>query len=118
MIRPPGRYRRAYKLFRLRADGTIGPLFINRHQVIPLGEWLPAKPHPTKGYQFRPYWHVAPAPFAPHLSLKNRIWMRVEIVNYHRFPRPHIQGGAWLLANWLRVLGPVKSGVDNQRNLR
>ena len=33
----------AYKLFRKRKDGTLGPLFINRKQVIVPNVWLPAK---------------------------------------------------------------------------
>ena len=28
---------KGFKLFRLRKDGTIGPLFINRKQVIEMG---------------------------------------------------------------------------------
>ena len=30
----------AYKLLKVRQDGTIGPLFINCRQVIPIGKWL------------------------------------------------------------------------------
>lgn len=37
---------RAYKLFRVRRDGTIGPLFINKKQRIPVGEWMCAEEHP------------------------------------------------------------------------
>ena len=44
---------KAYKLFKLRADGTLGPLFINRQQVVPIGEWLEAETHPTQGYAVR-----------------------------------------------------------------
>ena len=32
---------KAFKLLRMRRDGTIGSLFINRKQVIQLGVWMP-----------------------------------------------------------------------------
>lgn len=56
-----------YKLFRRRRNGTLGPLFINRRQVIPVGEWLDAEAHATRGYAYRPGWHATLRPAAPHL---------------------------------------------------
>lgn len=94
----------AWKLLRLRADKTLGPLFINRRQVIPLDQWLPAEDHPTEGYAHRPGWHAAPRPFAPHLSKRGRVWARVELRDYQRIKRPAIQGGSWFLAKWMKVL--------------
>jgi len=94
----------AYKLLRVRRDLSLGPLFINRQQVIPIGKWLKAEAHRTKGFAFRPGWHVAPRPVAPHLSLKKRLWCRVEIEDYTELKRPESQGGTWWLANWMRVL--------------
>lgn len=38
----------AYKLFRLRKDGTIGPPFINAKLRIPIDEWLQAETHHRK----------------------------------------------------------------------
>lgn len=103
---------KAYKILRVRRDGSLGPLFINRHQRIPLGQWLVAKDHPTKGFAHRPGWHCAPRPVAPHLKLHdNRVWMEVRVYDYRKLVRPHIQGGAWLLAKWMKVVGPVKGGV-------
>ena len=95
---------RAFKLLRLRRDDTLGPLFINRKQVIPLNVWLEAEDHPTKGYARRPGWHVAPRPHAPHLSTKGRVWCEVAIEDFTTFPRPASQGGAWLIAKRMRVL--------------
>jgi hypothetical protein len=97
----------AYKLLRLRRDGSLGPLFINKAQVIPLGEWLEAEDHPTKGYARRPGWHVAPKPSAPHLSAKGRRWMKVEIEDFDELPRPQSQGGMWFIAKRMRVLEQV-----------
>ena len=94
----------AYKLFRQRKDGTIGPLFINKKQVIPVGQWVAAETHPTKGYALRPGWHTTPEPEAKHLSIKNRVWKKVQIADYYKFDRPKHQGGYWLIANMIRVI--------------
>jgi len=97
----------AYKLLRVRRDGTIGPLFINRRQRIPVGEWLTAEEHATKGFAFRPGWHCTVRPEAPHLSTKGRVWYKVEILEYEKYNRPESQGGTWLLAQKMRVLEAV-----------
>jgi hypothetical protein len=94
----------AYKLFRRRADGTLGPLFCGRRQRIPIGRWLRAGVHPAKGLALRPGWHCVETPHAPHLSLRGRVWARVEIRGAKRLVRPASHGGAWLLARQMRVL--------------
>ncbi len=97
----------AYKLFKLRKNGTIGPLFINVRLVIDLGAWLEAEDHPTKGFAHRPGWHCGDTPEAPHLSERGRRWFKVEIKDFYRFPRPKHQGGEWLIAQRMRVLEEV-----------
>jgi len=92
-----------YKLIRLRSNGTLGPLFINRQLVIPIGEWLEAEAHLTKGYQFRPGWHILAKPHAPHLSPKGRVWCVVEFEDYEEIRRPDKQGGLWYLAKRMKV---------------
>lgn len=73
-----------YKLFRQRRDGTLGPLFINRSQVVPVGEWLCAEAHPTKGFAFRPGWHATLVPVAPHLRQGgDRVWAKVELDGWY-----------------------------------
>jgi hypothetical protein len=94
----------AYKLFRIRKNGSIGPLFINARQRIIMGEWLPAEDHPTKGYAHRPGWHATLKPVAPHLSEKGRVWFEIEIGEYRQFDRPQSQGGTWVLADRMRVV--------------
>lgn len=94
----------AYKLLRLRRDGTLGPLFINRRQVIPVGVWLNAEDHPTPGYAHRPGWHAAKDPVAPHLSKKGRVWARVQLSQAQELKRPASQGTTWLLARKMKVL--------------
>jgi len=96
-----------YKLLRKRKNGTLGPLFINRRQVIPIGEWLQAENHPTKGFAVRPGWHTTSNPEAPHLSMRDRVWMKVKIDDYEKIVRPKSQGGVWWLANQMKVLGAV-----------
>jgi len=94
----------AYKLFKLRKDGTLGPLFINRRQRIAVDEWLYAESHPTKGYTPRTGWHCTLEKKAPHLSEKGRVWAKVEVLDYTFYERPESQGGIWLLANKMKVL--------------
>lgn len=93
-----------YKLFRLRKNGTLGPLFINRRQVVPLGKWLDAEDHPTKGFAHRPGWHAGREKNAPHLSEKDRVWCKVLLQEVESFIRPTSQGGEWLLARRMRVV--------------
>lgn len=94
-----------YKLFRKRKrTGTLGPLFINRKQVVPIGVWLKAECHPTTGFKVREGWHATLEPTAPHLSTKGRVWCLCEAngVMYHH--RPSSQGGMWVTADKLKVL--------------
>lgn len=93
---------KAYKLFRVRKDGTLGSLFIHRRQVIPVGVWLKAEPHLTKGYAFRPGWHCFPDLKAPHLTLDGRKWFVVEVMDYQRFPT---RTGIWIVAQEMKVIG-------------
>ena len=107
-----------YKLFRLRKDGSLGPLFIGAKQRINLGEWMEAQDIPTQGYARRPGWHSGELPYAPHLSEKGRVWCECEvfdIVRYSRamrevprygwypFKRPSNQGGEWIISGNLKV---------------
>ena len=96
-----------YKLFRIRKDGTLGPLFINRKQRIVIGERLFAESHRTIGYAFRPGWHVCSSPSAPHLSLIGRTWYEVEIEDWQEHVRPANQGGLWFTANIMTVIKNV-----------
>jgi hypothetical protein len=94
----------AYKLFRQRKDGSLGPLFINRKQRIELHKTYPAEEHLTKGFAFRPGWHCCSEMKAPHLSKKERVWCKVEVNDYTEHQRPESQGGLWYTANSMKVL--------------
>jgi hypothetical protein len=98
---------RAYKLFRKMKDGSLSPLFINKKERIPHNEWLVAECHPTNGFAVRKGWHCTLSPVAPHLSTKNRVWVEVEIDDYEFYNRPESQGGTWVLAQRMKVLGEV-----------
>jgi hypothetical protein len=98
----------AYKLVRHRSDGTLSPLFINRKQVLPLGTWLEAEDHPTKGFAHRPGWHASVLPYAPHLKMalangERRVWVRLLVEDYVLHQRPRAQGGMWLIANRMLI---------------
>jgi hypothetical protein len=94
----------AYKLCRLTKNKKITSLFINNKNSLPFNIWLKAESHPTKGYKLRPFWHCTSKPYAPHLSEKERVWVKVEIKNYEKFERPESQGGLWFLAKNIKLL--------------
>jgi hypothetical protein len=97
-----------YKLFRVRRDGTLGSLFINRKQILQPGVLYRSKTYPTKGFAVRPGWHVCKEPYAPHLSMEGRRWYRVRFggdVQWHL--RPLSQGGLWYTVSNITILGPV-----------
>jgi hypothetical protein len=98
----------AYKLLRVRKNETLGPLFINRRQIIPVGTWLDAEDHPTKGYAHRKGWHCTLQPIAPHLSKKNRIWCKVSVKEMAKYKRPESQGGTWVLAQKMKIIKILK----------
>ena len=98
---------RAYKLFRCRKNGTLGSLFINRKAVLPLGVWMLAEDCETPKFKHRPGWHCTAKPEAPHLSPAGRRWFEVEISDFKTLEKPPAQGGTWLIANRLKILGPA-----------
>jgi hypothetical protein len=81
-----------YKLFEMRDDGKLFPLFIGNKQETPMNEWVPAEiieHHPN--FAHRPGWHLgATMPSAPWLmgidgTYKSqrgkrfkRVWCEVE----------------------------------------
>lgn len=94
----------AYKLVRKMKDGSLSPLFINKKVRLPSNEWMEAESHPTKGFAFRQGWHCTLTPSAPHLSTKNRVWIKVEIEDFEYYDRPESQGGTWVLAQKMKIL--------------
>ena len=100
---------RAYKLMSQKKDGLIYPLFINKSVPTKTGVWLEAECHPTKGFATRKGWHCCFTPLAPHLKkdLKNghkRVWVEVEVEDYTTYDRPESQGGAWVLADRMKIV--------------
>lgn len=81
-----------YKLFEMRNDGKLFPLFIGKTKETPMNEWIPAEiimEH--RGFAHRPGWHIgATMPSAPWLlgadgTYKSqrgkrfkRVWCKVE----------------------------------------
>lgn len=99
----------AYKLLKQRKDGSIGPLFINASMRIPVGVWLQAEDHPTKGFAHRPGFHCTLKPEAPHLkknpkSALPRVWAKVQVKDARKYNRPESQGGEWVLAQQMKVV--------------
>lgn len=99
---------KAYKLFKVRKNGTIGSLFIHSKDVLPLNTWLQAHCYPTNGFKVRPGWHSTPQPFAPHLSMKDRKWFLVDIKDVTEEMRPKSQGGLWFLSQQIKILKEIQ----------
>ena len=104
-----------YKLFRVKANGTITSLFINKLVELPLDEWLVAEDHLTEGYKHRPGWHCCLTPNTPHLSEKGRDWYCVEMRDVKEEKRPRSQGGVWYIAGSIKIIDKV--GPPNSRTL-
>lgn len=83
-----------YKLFEMRDDGKLFPLFIGKTKETPVNEWIPAEiVMEHKGFAHRPGWHIGSAiPSAPWLMSADgtyksqrgkrfkRVWCEVEYV--------------------------------------
>lgn len=108
----------AYKLFRVRKDGSIGSLFINARARLPIGKWMKGRNYPTKGFAVRPGWHATGQPKAPHLSMKGRAWFEVEVKNYKKLVRPESQGGVWYLAKDMRIIGKLDEATKIKQQQR
>jgi len=98
---------KAHKLVRLMKDGTLSSLFIGKRQRLSMGKWLEAECIPTKGFAVRPGWHCTKKPIAPHLSIKGRVWVQVDIEDYTELHRPISQGGVWYLANNMKIIKKI-----------
>lgn len=99
---------KAYKLLRIKKDGKLYPLFINKTVETPIGEWMQAEFHPTVGFQPRCGWHCCFQPIAPHLktelaSGEQRVWVECEVEDWESYDRPITQGGAWVLAQRMKI---------------
>ena len=106
----------AFKLMEIDNDGNLFPLFINKKDPLPLGKWMEAGCHPTKGFAVRPGWHCCSKIDAPHLKLRpqngrRRIWAKVQIQSYRSEQRPESQGGVWYLAKRMRITGVLPDAV-------
>lgn len=97
----------AYKLVRKLKDESLSPLFINKKSRVPIGVWIDAEEHPTRGYTTRKGWHCTLKPIAPHLSTKGRVWVKVKVKDTKLYNRPESQGGTWVLAQRMKVLGEI-----------
>lgn len=100
---------KAYKLLRIKKDRKLYPLFINKTVATPIGEWMQAELHPTKGFAPRKGWHCCFQPLAPHLKMElsngeQRIWVECEIEDWESYDRPESQGGAWCLAQRMKII--------------
>lgn len=105
---------KAYKLFNLRKDGTLHPLYVDKETIMPLHEWLKATPGPQMengkvhsklgGLAFRPGFHCTSIPLADHIGKKmnngklcqasNTVWCEVEMLAMYDYTTLAQQNGA------------------------
>jgi len=102
----------AYKLVRKMKDGQLSPLFINKKSRLPIGKWMEAEDHPTKGFAHRKGWHCTLSANAPHLKENpkggnKRVWVKVEVKRFLKYDRPESQGGTWVLADRMKILNEI-----------
>ena len=102
---------KAYKLVRVRKDGTLGPLFIDKGLDYVLNKWLTAKAVKTTGFAFRPGFHCCAEPSAPHLTKKDRVWCEVLVSGVTKHKRPESQGGLWYTAKKMKIV-KILSGTQ------
>lgn len=104
---------RAYKLLRVRPNGTVSPLFFERGKSLPIGVWIKATLGLVKkGFAPRSGFHTLAQPHAPHLNMElasgeRREFWEVEIKDYETFRRPDSQGGVWFLSNEMKLVKKV-----------
>lgn len=85
--------KRGWKLFEMRDDGKLFPLFIGKTKETPMNEWVKGEIIPTNKFSVRPGWHLSTTiPSAPWLmgadgTYKSqrgkrfrRVWCEVEYV--------------------------------------
>ena len=74
-----------YKLFEMDTNNNLYPLFIDKKTTCPIGKWIQAENHPTKGFAKRPGIHTGEICAAPWLmsadgtykSQRGKQWKRV-----------------------------------------
>jgi hypothetical protein len=111
------RSKHAYKLLRVRPDGSLGSLFFARKARLPTGKWLPAQNLHQKGFAYRPGWHACPWPVAPHLKMKlatgeTRAWFLVHLRQVTVHERDESQGGTWYTARQLKIIRRLEKKSD------
>ena len=109
----------AYKLVRKLKNGELSPLFINKKSRLVINKLYAAESHPTKGFKYRKGWHCCLKPLAPHLTIKDRVWVEVEIEERSStyYSRPESQGGKWVLAEYMIIKRELTdSEVENINN--
>lgn len=99
---------KAYKLIRQKKDGKLYPLFIDNKWAREIGVWYKAGFFPKKSFAPRVGYHMCFLPFAPHLktelaSGEKRVWVECEVEEWESYDRPESQGGAWILAQKMKI---------------
>ena len=99
---------KAYKLVRKLKNGDKAPLFIHQTLRYEEGVTLQAEDRTRKGFASRPGFHCCFEPHAPHLKQDDsRVWIEVDVEDYVVYDRPSNQGGQWILAQTMTIVGEI-----------
>lgn len=100
----------AFKLVRVREDGSLGSLFVRRSRRLPVGKWIKAdlKVRPRDRVagggvlKLRPGWHAAEKPALAHLTRTGRAVFKVRLrKNVKRHIGPQ---GVWYTADEMYIM--------------
>ena len=95
----------AYKIFKVRKDGSLGSLYCDTKAKYYLDKWYRSSPYYHPKLKFRPGFHATLKPYAPHIKIKkNRAWYKIDVEDYTFFDRPACQGGKWLVCKKMKIL--------------
>ena len=89
---------KGFKCFEMDPDGNLYSLFIDKNTVMPVGEWIEAGMHETKGFGFRPGLHIGEIPDCP--------WIKA----YYGSDTGRYKGRR---KGWKRVFAEVEYVADN-----
>ncbi len=93
----------AYKLMRKMKDG-YAPLFCGKKTRYITGVPYQAELNETKGFKVRKGFHCTSLPYAPHLTERDRVWVKMKVDDLTYYNRPKAQGGVWVLAQNVTIL--------------
>lgn len=89
---------KGFKCFEMDTNGNLYALFIDKNTIMPVGEWIKAGIHETKGFSCRPGLHIGEIPDCP--------WIKAYDGSNTGYYKGRRKG-------WKRVFAEVEYVADN-----